>query len=248
MKKIPLLFLLFSITLFSQSISSSKILNLRNEVSNSFNNSQNFSRISSIQVNDKKNVGLAIIYSLLLPGMGELYAGSYSSGKYFTIAEGALWATYLGFNAYGNWQKNNYKSFAAANGGVNNNGKNSDYYANVGLYTSINEYNNTQAFDRNFAAMYNPVQYYWNWIGQDRKTYRSMWLSSENAFNNLRFVVGAMILNRIISAINAVRLVSRYNKSIDESANKGVDWNLSVGLLNRLNVPAGLTVNFQTQF
>jgi hypothetical protein len=75
-----------------------------------------------------------------------------------------------------------------------------------------------------------------------------MWLSSENAYNDLRFVVGAMILNRIISAINAVRLVSKYNKSVDESANKGLDWNLSVGLLNRLNVPAGLTVNFQTQF
>jgi hypothetical protein len=248
MKKIPLLFLIFSIPLFSQSISTSKILNLRNVVSNSFNNSQNLSGVSSIQVNEKKNAGLAIIYSLLLPGMGELYAGSYSSGKYFTIAEGALWATYFGFNAYGNWQKDNYKSFAAANGGVNNIGKNSDYYANVGLYTSINEYNNTQAFDRNFAAMYNPEQYYWNWTGQDRKTYRNMWLSSENAFNNLRFVVGAMILNRIISAINAVRLVSRYNKSIDKSASKGVEWNLSVGLLNRLNVPSGLTVNFQTQF
>ncbi len=248
MKKIPLLFILFSVSLFSQSINSSKILNLRNEVSNSFNNSQKFSSINSIQVNDKKNVGLAIIYSLLLPGMGELYAGSYSSGKYFTIAEGALWATYFGFNTYGNWQKDNYKSFAASNARVINNGKNSDYYANIGLYLSINEYNETQAFDRNFAAMYNPEQYYWNWTSQDRKTYRNMWLSSENAYNDLRFVVGAMILNRIISAINAVRLVSKYNKSVDESANKGLDWNLSVGLLNRLNVPAGLTVNFQTQF
>jgi hypothetical protein len=248
MKKIPLLLLLFSIPLFSQSVNTLKILSLRNEVSSSFNKQQQFSKINSVQVNDKKNAGLAIIYSLLLPGMGELYAGSYSSGKYFTIAEGALWATYFGFNAYGSWQRDNYKSFAAANGGVNNSGKNSDYYANIGLYLSINEYNDTQAFDRNFVAMYDPQQYYWNWTSQDRKTYRSMWLSSENSFNDLRFVVGAMILNRIISAINAVRLVSRYNKSIDESANKGLNWNLSVGVLDRLNVPSGLTVNFQTQF
>ncbi len=247
MKKIPLLFLLFSIPLFSQS-ASSKILNLRNEVSNSFKNSQNFSVINSLQVSDRKNAGLAIIYSLLLPGMGELYAGSYSSGKYFTIAEGALWATYIGFNSYGNWQKDNYKSFAASSAGVNNNGKNSDYYANIGVYLSINEYNNTQAFDRNFAAMYDPQQYYWNWTSQDRKTYRSMWLSSENSFNNIRFVVGAMILNRIMSAINAVRLVAKYNKNIDASSAKGLDWNLSVGVLNQYNIPDGLTVNFQTQF
>ena len=248
MKKIPLLLLLLSIPLFSQSVSSSKLLDLRNEVSKSLKNSQNFSVINSVQVQDKKNAGLAIIYSLLLPGMGELYAGSYSSGKYFTSAEGALWATYIGFNAYGNWQKDNYISYAASNGGVNNIGKNSDYYANIGLYLNINDYNEAKAFDRNFSAMYDPQQYHWNWTSQDRKTYRSMWLSSENSYNDLRFVVGAMILNRIISAINAVRLVSRYNKSIDESANNGLNWNLSVGVLNRLNVPSGLTVNFQTQF
>ena len=248
MKKIPLLLLLISTPLFSQSINTSKILDLRNEVSNTFKNQQKFSSLNSFQNNDKKNAGLAIIYSLLLPGMGELYAGSYSSGKYFTIAEGALWATYIGFNAYGNWQRDNYKSFAASNASVNNNGKNSDYYANIGLYLSINEYNDTQAFDRNFTAMYNPQQYYWNWTNQDRKRYRSMWLSSENAFNNLRFVVGAMILNRIMSAINAVRLVSKYNKSVDDSASKGMNWNLSVGVLNQSNIPNGLTVNLQTQF
>jgi hypothetical protein len=247
MKKIPLLFLLLSISLFPQTASSSKILNLRNDASNSFKNSQNLSVINSLRVSDKKNAGLAMIYSLLLPGMGELYAGSYSSGKYFTIAEGALWATYIGFNSYGNWQRDNYKSFAASNAGVDNSGKNSDYYANVGVYLSINEYNDTQAFDRNFAAMYNPQQYYWNWTDQDRKTYRNMWLSSENSFNNIRFVVGAMILNRIMSAINAVRLVAKYNKNID-AASKGLDWNLSVGVLNKYNIPDGLTVNFQTQF
>ena len=248
MKKIPLFFLLLSFPLFSQSITSTKILNLRNEVNNSFKNSDKFSRKNSFQLKDKKSPGLAIIYSLLLPGMGELYADSYSSGKYFTIAEGALWATYIGINAYGNWQKDNYKSFAASNAMVSNNGKNSDYYANIGIYLSINEYNDTKAFDRNFTAMYNPQQYYWNWTSQDRKTYRNMWLSSENSYNNLRFVVGAMILNRIISAINAVRLVSKYNKNIEETANNELGWNLSVGVLNRLNIPTGLTVNFQTQF
>ncbi len=244
MKKIPLLFILLALPLFSQSINSSKILTLKNEVYNSFKNADKVTgEINSFQEKDKKSPGLAIIYSLLLPGMGELYADSYSSGKYFTIAEGALWATYIGFNSYGNWQKDNYRSFAASNGGVNNSNKNSDYYANVGLYKSITEYNDTKAFNRDFTAMYNQ-QYYWNWTSNDRKVYRSMWLSSEHAFNNLRFVVGAMILNRVISAINAVRLVSRYNKNIDES----LGWNLSVGVTNQMSVPTGLTLNFQTQF
>ena len=59
-----------------------------------------------IQYNaQKKKTGLAIIYSLLLPGMGELYAGDYSSGKYFTIADGVLWGTLIGVNAYANNQE-----------------------------------------------------------------------------------------------------------------------------------------------
>jgi hypothetical protein len=37
--------------------------------------------------------------------MGELYAESYTSGKYFTIAEGALWGVFIGMNSYANWQR-----------------------------------------------------------------------------------------------------------------------------------------------
>jgi len=47
----------------------------------------------------KKSVVLAVVASLILPGMGELYAGSFESGKYNLIAEGGLWLTYSGFHA-----------------------------------------------------------------------------------------------------------------------------------------------------
>ncbi|MGE5845236.1 MAG: hypothetical protein ACM34O_00835 [Ignavibacteria bacterium] len=192
----------------------------------------------------KKNTGLAIIYSLLLPGMGELYAESYSSGKYFTIAEGALWGVYIGMNAYANWQEEKYKSFATSNGGVNTAGKNKEYFANIGVYENIDAYNDAKALERNFAAMYDAQQYYWSWSDNDRKRYRSQWTSSEEAYNNIRFVVGGLILNRIMSAINAVRLVSAYNKR--QSSELG--WNFSVGILNQVNLPAGISFNFQSSF
>ena len=71
----------------------------------------------------RKNPGLAILFSLVLPGMGELYAGGYDSGKYFTIADGVLWGVFIGFNSYGNWKQDNYKSFAKSQAGVNLDGK-----------------------------------------------------------------------------------------------------------------------------
>ncbi len=191
----------------------------------------------------KKNPGLAIIYSLLLPGMGELYADGYSSGKYFTIAEGALWGMFIGMNTYANWQKDRYEAYAAANGGVNTSGKNSDFYATIGDYSNIDQYNDEKALNRDFSAMYNVETQYWSWpTTEQRKTYRGMWTSSEQTFNDIRFVVGAMIVNRIASAINAVRLVSAYNKNLAAD----LSWNVSVGLQNKAELPTSLVLNFQT--
>ena len=34
----------------------------------------------------KKSVGVAILYSLLLPGLGDVYADNLETGKYFLIA------------------------------------------------------------------------------------------------------------------------------------------------------------------
>ncbi len=193
----------------------------------------------------KKSVGLAVIYSLLLPGMGELYAGSYTSGKYFTIAEGALWLTYIGMDSYGNWQKDRYISYAASNAGVNTNGKDDEYYAIISEYINVEEYNTEKALERNFSEMYTSTSFAWDWKTNDsRKTYRNLWVSSEQTYNNLRFVVGAMLINRLASAINAVRLVASHNKSLSEE----LSWGISAGVDNPVNRPSSLILNFHASF
>ncbi len=165
----------------------------------------------------KKNPGLAILFSMILPGMGELYAGDYSSGKYFTIADGVLWGVFAGFTSYGNWKEDNYKAFAQSKAGVDISGKEDDYFANLGTYMNVDDYNKEQEFNRDFVKTYNGPSFYWKWQNDnDRKEYRSMWTSSEAAYTNVRFAVGALVLNRLISAINAVRIVSAHNKSINE--------------------------------
>lgn len=193
----------------------------------------------------KKNPALAILYSMLLPGMGELYANSYESGKYFTIADGALWGVFTGFTVYGNQQKNNYKSYAQLNGLVNLDGKDSDFFANIGAYLSLEDYNTAMELNRRFENRYDNSTHYWKWTSDDqRKAYRNIWTSSESAYTNVRFVVGALILNRVISSINAVRLVSAYNKNLSEE----VSWNVSVGFENRPSLPSSITFNFVKRF
>jgi hypothetical protein len=187
---------------------------------------------------------MGILYSFLLPGMGELYADSYSSGKYFTIAEGALWGVFIGMNIYGNWQVDRYKSFAVSKAGITTDSKDEEYYSIISQYQSIEVYNDEKALEREFGEMYSG-RFFWKWNSQqDREEYRSLWLSSEQTFNDVRFVVGAMLLNRLASAINAVRLVSAYNKRIEEE----VSWNFSFGISKPVNLPYSLTFNFQKSF
>ncbi len=247
MKIISLILLLSSSILFSQTDNQKSIQELKYSIKNSEDNIQeSYADINSFQSNEKKSVGLGIVYSLLLPGMGELYADAYSTGKYFTIADGILWGTLIGMNAYSNWQEDDYKAYAASTGGViNDSNKDEEFYANIGDYTSVYTYNDQKALERNFNEMYDEEAYFWEWNTTDeRRTYRDMWNSSETASNNIRFVVGGLILNRVISAINAARLVSSYNKSIEEE----VSWNFSVGFMNTPNLPTSLALNVQKSF
>ncbi len=255
MKKIFFLFLISS-AIFSQNDTTEKLFTLKSLIAKEVTcnqiysvANQSFSLRSDDNLvdikKDKKNPTLAILYSVLIPGLGELYANNYKSGKYFTIADGILWGLFAGFNIYGNWKEDNYKTFAQLKGGVNLSGKDSDYFATIGIYISVEEYNRVKELNREFFKVYNPRTDFWKWENENqRREYRQLWLSSEQAYNNVRFAIGALILNRIISAINAVRLVNAYNKNIlDES-----EFNINIGVINQLNLPTQITINLLKRF
>jgi len=240
MKKIILVIFLASSFLFSQS---KNILQLEQQIKDNPQELINTNPIQQTLTFHKKSTGLAVLYSLLLPGMGELYADSYSSGKFFTIADGVLWGIYIGVNTSANFKKDKYQTFAVTNGGIDNSGKTDTYFSTIGNYINIDDYNNQKALERDFNAMLDKNKYYWNWQNNEtRKQYRDMWSSSENSFNDLKFIAGALIINRIASVINAVRLVSAYNKRQD----KELSWNVSVGVNKSITLPTSLTLNFKT--
>ena len=246
MKLSALLILAIASSVFSQQQSSFSILLLEQEIKSSASeySSTNLNFSNYIET-AKKSAGLAILYSLLLPGMGELYADGYESGKYFTIAEGVLLGTYIGMSVYASNQEDNYKAYATTNASINISSKDDDYFATIGQYQNIDNFNDQKALERNFNQMYDTETFFWKWQStEDRRAYRSMWSSSEQTYNDLRFIVGAMILNRVVSAINAVRLVSAYNNRIEEE----LSWNVSIGLKQTANLPTSLNFYFQTAF
>ena len=241
MKVFILIFSIFTYSVFAQ-LPQENLLKLRSQIRIEQKTQQQ--DILGVKFEKKKPM-LGILYSLLLPGMGELYAGSFDKGKYFTIADAVLWGTVAGFNIYGNFQKDNYIAFAQSHAGINPDNKDDQFYADIGYYNDIDQFNTEKELNRQFDETYDTQTYYWHWQDDSqRREFRNIWLSSENAFNNIRFAVGALILNRIISAINAVRLVSAYNKNLEQS----ISWNLSFGVKDPPAMPSTFELIFSKRF
>ena len=238
-----IIFILFCM-LFSHSLikSQEQLLKMKSDYKIDYKTSPQIVQNNNFE---KKSAGLAILYSLLLPGMGELYAGDYSTGKYFTIADGIIWGTVAGISVYGNNKENDYRAFAQSFGGVSLKNKDDEYFANIGIYENIDQYNREKELNREFDEVYNSDSHYWSWSGTDqRKQYRGLWSSSESAKNNLRFAVGALVLNRIVSAIFAVRAVSAYNKR----QNNQLSWKMNFNVEQTENMQSRIVLNFSHAF
>lgn len=243
MKSLILAFLFSLSTLFAQGKQSESLEFLKYKINQNINIEKDEVIIQKYK-DGKKNNGLAILLSAVLPGMGELYADGYSSGKYFTIADGVLWGGLIGVSTYAKNQEDSYKAFAETFGKVNLNGKDDKYFADISGYIDVYEFNHIQDLSRS-NDIYNETTHYWKWSGQEqRREYRAMWKSSETAYNSTRFIVGALILNRIASVINAVRLVNKYNNNLKTE----LGWDVSFNYSNTLSEPDKLSMNFRTSF
>jgi hypothetical protein len=164
----------------------------------------------------KTSVGLAAVYSLLLPGMGEVYADNFSSGKYFLAAEGILWLTYAAFELRGDGLRDDARLFSAAHAGVLPAGKDDQFYVNVGNFASLADYNDKKLRDREPEKVYDPAAgYSWQWDSEaSRLVFRDQRILSETMYNDRKFVAAAIIVNHIASAINAARAAVAKNSAL----------------------------------
>lgn len=185
---------------------------LRHDLQQPIENTNPFQQDRS-PVMGKKSPATAVLYSLLIPGLGEWYVDRFDQGKYSLIAEGSLWLTYYSFQRYGQWIQDDARNFAMTHSGALISGKNDQFFVDVGNFNDTYEYNEKKLIDRTPERLYDVNNgYYWKWDSESkRREFRGMRVSSEKIFNNSKFVIGAVIVNHIISAINAARLARQYN-------------------------------------
>jgi len=176
---------------------------------------------------EPKNRGKAFFMSLLLPGWGQHYAGARTKRNIFFGLEIGMWASYSGFTTYSAWREQDYKTYAATHAGVNLDGKNNTYFIDVGNFASIYEHNGYRLQQRNFNKYYQDIDfYYWQWDSQaSRDKFDQLRISADTADNRALFMLGAIVANHVISAIDAVWSVHKYEKARLST----IDWDIRFG-------------------
>jgi hypothetical protein len=163
----------------------------------------------------KKSVVLAVVASLILPGMGELYAGSFESGKYNLIAEGSLWLAYSGFQMHANWLQQDAQTFANQHAGANFDNKDDQYSVNIGNFNTTDEYNQTKLRNRDYENVHTEAQYQWQWDSDANRTqFKDLRIRSGEVKNNAKFIIAAVVVNHLFSAFSAGRKAAAFNKSL----------------------------------
>ena len=164
------------------------------------------------QNSETKNPKAAAFLSLLLPGLGELYAGGPRSGRFFLFTETSLWTGMAVFEHLETTRRENFRSYAAAHAGLNTNGKSDTFMEEVTAYESLSARNAHERFIRADAADFiaETPENNWEWdTASSRSDFRVLRGKANSARQKGMLFVGGLLFNRFISAINAAHIARK---------------------------------------
>ncbi len=168
----------------------------------------------------------AIGASLLLPGLGQRATGHPHRARAFLAAEAAIVIAFAASEVQGYVGKQSYIEYAERFAGVADaSGKPDWYYRNLARYATSDEYvdeiertargmfgDDLQAREA-YVARNRPVpEDTWVWRSSaDRGEYRDRREASRNAYRRASLCLGAAVLNRLVSAVDAARLARHHD-------------------------------------
>jgi len=159
-----------------------------------------------------KSPGRAFLYNVLLPGAGHLYAGNKRGWAHLGM-EGFAWATYFYYHERGTSKEDEYLAYADDHwdysrwiNSCNCQGTPED---SIIVYFRAN---NKQHYYEDIGKL---VTYQGGWdVQTNRNFYRGMRGDSNNFLKNARYAVVGSFVNRVVSAVDVLRMLKRQTRSV----------------------------------
>ncbi|MBN1407016.1 MAG: hypothetical protein JW956_04475 [Calditrichaceae bacterium] len=193
----------------------------------------------------QKSTGLAFFMSLALPGSGEFYMGRKNLTAWFLTTEILLWTGLTANSLYADHLTEECRIYASQHAGVVRDGKDKQYWVDIGKYNSIYDFNEQRRRDRYFEAIYyDESADYWLWDSKDsRLKYDGNRLGANEIKNQSVYFFASIVLNHLVSAVNSLRIARKHNRELGEKAN----WSLGIKTY-KIETQNYYGLNFSTSF
>ena len=129
-------------------------------------------------------------------------------GRIFVLSETVLLLAILGSYSVAQRQETEYKAYAAEHAGIDPIGKDRQFWVDIGNYSSLFAFNEEHLRWRDFNALYEDNDTWaWAWdSSNNRERFENTRISSDTWRLRGSFLIGGVVLNHIVSAIDALYL------------------------------------------
>ena len=168
----------------------------------------------------------AALLSILLPGLGERYAGGRKSAKFFLFTEGVFWTGLFAFQKLNTTRENTFRAYAATRAGATAGKRPNSHYDRLSAYDSIYDYNARLQYVEGASSMPLPEtpDNFWEWDSQaSRQHFRTLRSKATWARTRGFLFAGALIFNRFASALNATNIASKTRATTTVATNSQGD-------------------------
>jgi len=159
-------------------------------------------------VDQQKPFFSPVVKSLVLPGWGEYSLDNQIRGRIFVLSETVLLLAILGSYSVSQRQETEFRAYAAEHAGISPDGKDRQFWVDIGNYSSLLAFNEEHLRWRDFNALYEDNDT-WTWAwdsGNNRERFENMRIASDSWRLRGSFLIGGVVLNHIVSAIDALYL------------------------------------------
>ena len=169
-------------------------------------------------VDQQKPLISPVVKSLVLPGWGEYSLDNQIRGRIFVLSETVLLLAILGSYSVSQRQETEFRAYAAEHAGISPDGKDRQFWVDIGNYSSLLAFNEEHLRWRDFNALYEDNDT-WAWMwnsGNNRVRFENMRIASDSWKKRGSFLIGGVVLNHIVSAIDALYLsrISNIQKTV----------------------------------